>query len=187
VTPEVFAIDWVQERDGRVAQGDGSQNSQWFGHGAPILAAADGTVETAVDGIPEVPPGATTADNPTLTDASSFGGNHVIIRMRPGVFALYAHMLTGSVRVKVGDRVQTGQELGRLGNSGNTTAPHLHFGLIDGRGALSSDSLPFVIDRFTFQGIAEVDEETGEVSITGSPREVREAYPLSNSVGDFSP
>ena len=136
VTPEVFAIDWIQGRDGRLFQGDGSQNSQWFGYGAPILAAADGTVETAVDGMPEVPPGVTAADNPTLTDASSFAGNHVIIRMRPGVFALYAHMITGSVRVKVGDRVQTGQELGLLGNSGNTTGPHLHFGLIDGpRGA----------------------------------------------------
>jgi Peptidase family M23 len=186
VTPEVFAIDWVQARDGRLFQGDGSQNSQWYGHGAPILAAADGTVETVVDGIPEVPPGATTADNPTLTDASSFGGNHVIVRIGSGVYALYAHMITGSVRVKVGDRVSTGQELGLLGDSGNTTAPHLHFGLIDGLGVLSSDSLPFVIDRFTFQGIAEA-EETGEVSITGSPREVREAHPLSNSVGDFSP
>jgi murein DD-endopeptidase MepM/ murein hydrolase activator NlpD len=143
-------------------------------------------VEAAVDGIPEVPPGVTVADNPTLTDERSFAGNHVVIRMRPGVFALYAHMMPGSVRVKVGDRVQTGQELGLLGNSGNTNGPHLHFGLIDGRGLLSSDSLPFVLDRFTFQGIAEV-AETGEVSITGSPREVRETYPLSNSVGDFSP
>lgn len=186
VTPEVFAIDWIQERDGRLFQGDGSQNLQWFGYGASILAAAEGTVETAVDGIPEVLPRATVADNPTLTDARSFAGNHVVIRMRPGVLALYAHMMPGSVRVKVGDRVQTGEELGLLGNSGNTQAPHLHFGLIDGRGVLSSDSLPFVLDRFTFQGIAEV-AETGEVSITGSPRAVRETYPLSNSVGDFSP
>jgi hypothetical protein len=186
VTPEVFAIDWIQERDGRLFQGDGSQNSQWYGHGAPILAAADGTVVAVVDGIPEVPPGVPPADNPTLTDASSFSGNHVIVRIGSGVYAVYAHMITGSVRVKLGDRVQTGQELGLLGNSGNTSVPHLHFGLIDGLGVLTSDSLPFVIDRFTFQGIAEV-AETGEVSITGSPREVREAYPLSTSVGDFSP
>lgn len=187
VTPEVFAIDWIQERDGRLFQGDGSQNGQWFAHGAPILAAADGMVVAVVDGIPEVPPGTPLNENPTLKNASDFAGNHVIIRMRPGVFALYAHMITGSIRVKVGDRVQTGQELGLLGNSGNTSAPHLHFGLIDGLGVLSSDSLPFVIDRFTHQGIAEVMVETGEVIITGSPREVREAHPLSNSVGDFSP
>jgi hypothetical protein len=186
VTPEVFAIDWIQARDGRLFQGDGSQNSQWYGHGAPILTAADGVVVAAVDGMPEVPPGTTVADNPTLTDATSFAGNHVIVRIGSGVFALYAHMIPGSVRVKVGDRVQTGQELGLLGNSGSTSAPHLHFGLIDGLGVLSSDSLPFVIDRFTHQGIAGV-LETGEVIITGSPREVREAHPLSNSVGDFSP
>ncbi len=186
VTPEVFAIDWIREQGGSVIQGDGSQNSQWFGHGTPIFAAAGGTVVAVVNDMPEVPPGAGADDNPTLTNTSSFGGNHVLVRMRPGVFALYGHLITGSARVEVGDRVATGQQLGLLGNSGNTAAPHLHFGLIDGPGVLSSDSLPFVIDRFTFSGIATL-EEGGPVSISGTPRPVVRAHPLTNSVADFGP
>lgn len=185
VTPEVFAIDWVRERDGRVFQGNGGENSQWYGHGAPVLAVAEGTVVAVADDIPEVPPGTSIDENPTLKTADDFGGNHVVLRIRPGVYALFAHLIPGSVQVEVGQHVRTGQQLGLLGNSGNTSAPHLHFGLIDGPGLLSSNSLPFEIDRFTFGGIAEGWTETGEVVITGSPREVRRAHPLSNSVGDF--
>jgi hypothetical protein len=187
VTPEVFAIDFIREQGGLVAEGDGSQNSQWFGHGEPIVAAAGGRVVSVENDIPEVPPGVTTKDNPTLHTLNDFGGNHVLIRMRRGVYALYGHMVTGSVRVDRGDRVRTGQQLGLLGNSGNTSAAHLHFGLIDGRGLLSSDSLPFMIDRFTYGGQAELSATGPEVTITGTPRPVRNAHPLSNSVANFSP
>ncbi len=89
------------------------------------------------------------------------------------------------MRVRRGDHVRTGERLGLLGNSGNTSAPHLHFGLIDGRGLLSSDSLPFVIDRFTFEGQAQFLPD-GDVMITGTPRRVRNAHPLTNSVASFS-
>lgn len=186
VTPEVFAIDFIRVRDGRAFEGDGSQNAQWYGHGTPVVAAADGTVVAAVNDLPEVAPDTAAPDNPTLTNASSFGGNHVVVRMRPGVLALYGHMITGSLRVKVGDRIAAGQQLGLLGNSGNTSAPHLHFGLIDGPGVLSSDSLPFVIDRFTFGGIATLGEG-GRVSVSGGPRQVVRVHPLTDSIADFEP
>jgi len=94
------------------------------------------------------------------------------------------------VRVRLGERVRTGERLGLLGNSGNTSAPHLHFGLIDGRGQgglLSSNSLPFVIDRFTYGGQAEVSATGPEVTITGTPRPVRNAHPLTNSIANFPP
>lgn len=58
VKGETFAIDWLQERDGRLFEGDGSRNSQWFGFGAPLLAVADGTVVGVVDGKPDIAPGA---------------------------------------------------------------------------------------------------------------------------------
>jgi murein DD-endopeptidase MepM/ murein hydrolase activator NlpD len=187
VTPEVFAIDFIREQGGRVAEGDGSQNSQWFGHGQPVVAAAGGRVVRVENDMPEVPPGLTTIENPTLVNLNDFGGNGVLIRMRRGVYALYGHMVTGSVRVNEGDQVETGEQLGLLGNSGNTSAAHLHFGLIDGRGLLSSDSLPFVIDRFTYGGQAELSATGPEVSITGTPRPVRKAHPLTNSIANFSP
>ena len=190
VTPEVFAIDFIREQGGVVAEGDGSQNSQWVGHGEPIFAAAGGRVVRAVNDMPEIPPGLPVSENQTLSTANSLGGNGVLIRMRRGVYALYGHMVTGSVRVRRGDRVETGQRLGLLGNSGNTSAPHLHFGLIDGHGRgglLSSNSLPFVIDRFSYGGQAEPSTTGPEVTITGTPRPVRNAHPLANSVANFSP
>jgi murein DD-endopeptidase MepM/ murein hydrolase activator NlpD len=187
VTPEVFAIDFIREVGGRVGEGDGAENSQWFGHGQPVVAAAGGRVVGARNDMPEVPPGATISDNPTLRTVNDLGGNHVLIRMRRGVYALYGHLVPGSVRVNVGDEVETGDQLGLLGNTGNTSAPHLHFGLIDGRGLLSSDSLPFVIDRFTYGGQAELSASFPEVNITGTPRPVRRAHPLTNSIANFPP
>ncbi len=187
VTPEVFAIDFIREVGGRVGEGDGSQNSQWFGHGQPVVAAAGGRVVRVRNDIPEVPPGTGTRDNPTLRTVNDFGGNGVVIRIRAGVYALYGHMVPGSVRVNEGDQVETGERLGLLGNTGNTSAPHLHFGLIDGRGLLSSDSLPFVIDRFTYGGQAELTANFPEVNITGTPRPVRKAHPLTNSIANFPP
>jgi hypothetical protein len=56
VTPEVFAIDFIREQGGLVAEGDGSQNSMWFGHGEPIVAAAGGRVVSVANDMPEVPP-----------------------------------------------------------------------------------------------------------------------------------
>jgi murein DD-endopeptidase MepM/ murein hydrolase activator NlpD len=77
-------------------------------------------------------------------------------------------MQPGSVRVKVGDKVKTGQVLGLLGNSGNTDSPHLHFHVMDGPSPLVSNGLPFAFDSFTGQGRL-TDEQPlftgGEVTI----------------------
>jgi hypothetical protein len=177
VKGETFAIDWQQSRDGALFEGDGSRNSQWFGFGAPLLAVADGTVVTAVDGKPDIAPGA----SPILASPEDFAGNQVTVRIRPGVFATYGHLLQGSVQVRVGQHVRAGQQLGRLGNSGNTTAPHLHFGLVDQAEAVVANAVPFEIDHFRFVGVA--DPQTGQ--ITGTPRPMRRTYPLVFTVTDF--
>jgi murein DD-endopeptidase MepM/ murein hydrolase activator NlpD len=78
----------------------------------------------------------------------------VIVRIRPAKYAVYAHMQPGSVRVKPGQHVRTGEVLGLLGNSGNSTTPHFHFSIQNGPHPLASSSLPFVIDRFRFKGHA---------------------------------
>jgi len=79
-------------------------------------------------------------------------GNRVVVDIGEGRFAFYAHMQPGSVRVKVGDKVKTGQVLGLLGNSGNTDTPHLHFHVMDGPSPLVSNGLPYVFTGFTGQG-----------------------------------
>jgi murein DD-endopeptidase MepM/ murein hydrolase activator NlpD len=77
-------------------------------------------------------------------------------------------MQPGSLKVKVGDKVTTGQVLGRLGNTGNTDTPHLHFHIMDGPSPLAANGLPFVFTSFTGEGRL-VDEQPlfagGKVSI----------------------
>ena len=177
VKAETFAIDWQQARNGSLFEGDGSRNDQWFGFGAPLLAVAEGTVVRAVDGKPDIAPGAP----PILATPEDFAGNSVVLRIGPGVFAVYAHLQQGSVRVRVGQHVRAGQQLGRLGNSGNTTSPHLHFGLVDRAEAVVANAVPFEIDHFRFVGV--VDQQTGQ--ITGTPRPMRRTHPLVFTVIDF--
>jgi murein DD-endopeptidase MepM/ murein hydrolase activator NlpD len=85
-------------------------------------------------------------------------GNAVVVRMKNGLSAVYAHLVPGSVKVLVGDRVTVGEELGKLGNSGGSLAPHLHFHVVKAGFPTAaqlhpinhSDELPlgFTIDQF---------------------------------------
>jgi murein DD-endopeptidase MepM/ murein hydrolase activator NlpD len=69
-----------------------------------------------------------------------------------GAFAFYAHLQRGSLLVRPGDRVAKGQVIAKLGNTGNANASHMHFHLMDGPSVLGSDGLPYVIDRFSYDG-----------------------------------
>ena len=91
------------------------------------------------DGLPEQVPGKL-PDDATIQMAA---GNHVVVDIGQGRFAFYAHMQPGSVKVKVGDKVATGQVLGLLGNTGNTDTPHLHFHVMDGPSPLLANGLPY--------------------------------------------
>ena len=184
VTAEMFAVDYIRLADRRFYEGGGTENASWVGYGAPVRAAAAGKVVSAVDDLPDVPP--FIEPNPTVTKPSQFAGNNVVVKIRPGVFAHYDHLQPGSEVVDVGERVRAGQKLGLLGNSGNTAGPHLHFGITDGRHPLTSDSLPFEIDRFGFEGTASPGPAPGELVVTGRPHGVRRAHPLATSLSDYS-
>ncbi|MGH9703198.1 MAG: M23 family metallopeptidase, partial [Candidatus Acidiferrales bacterium] len=146
---EAFAVDWIQiDSEGKAFKGDGAVLKNWFDYGADVLAAGSGTVVEAMDGIPDTDIGKL----PDRSRLSAIGGNHVTIDMGDGHFAMYAHLIPGSVVVHAGDRVARGQKLGLLGNSGNSDAPHLHFQLMDRPGSLEGTSLPFVFESLDLQG-----------------------------------
>ena len=63
--------------------------------------------------------------------AKAPAGNHVVLDLGNGEYALLAHLQRGSVRVEAGDRVRAGDVLGLTGNSGNSSEPHLHFHVQD--------------------------------------------------------
>ncbi len=184
-TPEMFAIDWIREVGGSFFTGDGAKLTDWPGFGAPIHAAASGVVVSVTNDRPEVPPFTTTDKNPTVRKPRDYAGNDVVERIAPDKYAAYLHMQTGSVRVKVGQRLRIGQVIGALGNTGNTTGPHLHFGIQDGPDILTSNSLPFEIRSFTVEGTAVLGRRPGTIRLTGTPRRVTSSLPLIRSINRF--
>jgi hypothetical protein len=154
---ERFAIDYVQLLpDGRLFSGDKTKPESYPGFGADIHAVADGPVVGVVDGLPEQVPGT----SPSGLPLEQYAGDHIVQDLGNGNFALYAHLKTGSVKVKVGDRLRSGQVIALLGNTGNTDGPHLHFHVMSAPDPLRSNGLPFVLSTFRLDGrIASMDVE----------------------------
>ncbi len=146
-----FAIDYVLvDSQFRTHTGDSTDNSRYYAHGVDVLAVDAGTVVAVKDGLPENVPGVNSRAVPITLE--TVGGNHIIIDIGHGRYAFYAHVLPGSPRVKVGDRVKRGDVIAKLGNTGNSTEPHLHFHLGDANSPLGSEGIPYVHETLEFDG-----------------------------------
>ena len=147
---ERFAIDFVQlGANGSLAQGDATKNESFGYYGDEIYSVAPGKVVALQDDQPDRSSRAPCRPAQTVQTA---GGNYVVVDIGKGRYAFYAHMQPGSLKVKIGDAVKTGQVLGLLGNTGNTDGAHLHFHIMDGPSPLLSNGLPFVFTHFTGEG-----------------------------------
>src|SRR5215207_11463665 len=123
-TPNVRdALDFVQLVDGRGYEGDPKRAESWYGFGEPVLAPADGTVVSVSDIQPDEPIGAT-GQTPAY-------GNHITVKIGNDRYAIMAHLKQGSARVSKGERVRVGQQIGAVGDSGDSLWPHLHFHIQD--------------------------------------------------------
>lgn len=180
--PQRFATDWILLGPSGLAwRGDSTKNENWFGYGQPLVAVAGGRVVAAKDGIIENVPFSPTMAVPITLE--TVGGNHVTLDLGGGRFAFYAHLVPGSVRVKVGDVVRPGDEVGRLGNSGNSEAPHLHFHVSDAGSPLGAEGIPFVIDRYDDLGRSKDYMAPWTLSGPVTPR--TRQLPLENAVVTF--
>lgn len=159
-----YAIDFLQvdSAGGSSRPGsDAAKNASYYAYGHELRAVADGIVAVTKDSIPENVPGEDS--RAVKIDLVTVGGNFVGIDIGNGKYALYAHAQPGSLRVKVGDRVKRGQVIALLGNSGNSTEPHVHFQIADGPSFLTSEGEPYAM---TFDVI-------GHCGIGGTPPAIR--------------
>ena len=156
--PEEFALDIMAvDGNGSTHRGPGASNSAFYAYGADVVAAADGMVVIALRGSAEGPPmlrkrgesmesyygriRERQAANSARGEAG-ISGDAVVIDHGNGEYSVYAHLVPGSVRVNAGDRVETGRVIGKLGSSGNSTEPHLHFHVCDRPSTLSCAGIP---------------------------------------------
>ncbi|MGW8571225.1 M23 family metallopeptidase [Streptomyces niveus] len=128
-------------------------NSHYPAFGAPVLAVADATVVRVLNGRRDhltrtsLPALAwmMLIESPLRESAgpSWIVGNHVVLDLGDGTYAMYAHLKQGSVTVAAGDRVRAGQRIAACGNTGNSTESHVHFQLMDGPDLDTARGIPF--------------------------------------------
>jgi Peptidase family M23 len=189
-----FAIDWVRlDRQHRAWVGDPFRLDGYPSYRQRVISAAPGTVVNLRDGLPDNQPQGSLDPRPPTDE---FAGNHVTVRVRRGLYLLYAHLAPGSVRVREGHRVRRGQTLGRLGNSGNSSTPHLHFQAMTTPDFFHQDSVPYSFKRFDLAGrITEpfTDENLAlhpsgalQFNAVSRPGPRRLTYPLDRYVVKFA-
>ncbi|MCX7547050.1 M23 family metallopeptidase [Xanthomarina sp. F1114] len=121
--PQRYAIDYAMLVNGLPYINDGKNLTDWYCYNLPVLAAKGGKVIFTENSIPD---NTTPFELDYPTDITNANGNVVFVEHTDGTIGTYCHLVPNSIVVEVGDIVTTGQELGRLGNSGNSFAPHLH-------------------------------------------------------------
>lgn len=189
-----FAIDWeAADAGGHLLSGDPAVLTDYYIYGRDVLAVADGVVVAARNTLDEQKPGKL-PDGLPIDEAD---GNFIVLDIGGGHFVLFAHMQKGTVNLEPGVRVKRGDILGKVGNTGNSQAPHLHLHVMDGPDPLSANGLPYVIDGYHLTavdraGTADFDraEATGSpltLTPVTPPQDERNTLPLDLSVVDFTP
>jgi murein DD-endopeptidase MepM/ murein hydrolase activator NlpD len=165
--PEEFALDIAKVGESGLShKGYGTRFEDYYAYGAGVLAAADGRIVSAANDQTE---DSTAMQRPDETQEAYFArlqkeqgqrlakgataitGNYVMIDHGMSEYSLYAHLQPGSVRVHVGDQVQGGDVIGKLGSSGNSTEPHLHFHVCDRPDPLICAGIPVNFNNITIQ------------------------------------
>lgn len=158
--PQRFAVDWIKvDAEGSPTKPgtDPNKNDSFYCYGEKVYAVADGVVASVSDELSDnAPVGSIIKKAQSIEHAA---GNVVGVEMGRGSYGFYCHLQPNSIKLKVGDHVKKGDVIGLLGNSGNSTAPHLHFHIVDKNNVLGAEGIPYVFDKFTVQM---TPEQTGQ-------------------------
>jgi murein DD-endopeptidase MepM/ murein hydrolase activator NlpD len=132
---ERWAYDLLVTLDGSSHEGGGRAVSDYYAYNQPVRAPAAGRVVAIHDGEPDAEPGE--------PDRDRRGGNFVVIEVGPDQFLFLVHLKARSIRVQPGQQVRPGEVVARVGNSGNSTEPHVHLHLQDTAVPQAGQGIPF--------------------------------------------
>jgi hypothetical protein len=165
---QTYAIDLVHHPDTerewqgmRAAWPPTRRPGRFPGFGRPVFAPVDGVVmrvrrrnrdHWSRDSVPGVIYLLVEGMVRELFGPGRLLGNHIVIAMDGGGYAVLAHLRRGSARVTAGQRVTAGEQIAECGNSGNSSEPHVHFQLMDAPHFLAAFGVPFRFDRFEIDG-----------------------------------
>lgn len=133
--------------------------NQCFCWGQEVYAPCEGVIVKAEDGYRErsrvhvlsdmfVAVKSAYAFNPRKNNIQSVAGNYIIIKCSNDVYAGFVHLQKGSIGVSVGQSVKKGDFLGKVGHSGNSIFPHMHFQLMDSSDILLAKGLPCAFEQY---------------------------------------
>jgi len=189
-----FAIDWMRlDEQGRLVHGEESDVHNYNDYGADVLAVADAKVVSVLNNLYDQIPGR--LPEPSFITIETVDGNHVVLDLGGGRFAFYAHLQKNSIKVRPGDQVKKGAVLGKLGNTGNTSAPHLHFHIMNRPSPMAADGIPYLIDAFDFSGQVDIAAFDIAPALAGDwgkgrlakPEPRQREFPLNLNIINFPP
>lgn len=153
---QLFAYDF---RKGHIDSGQRLEDYEVFGE--EVVSPGDGVVIQTIDGAVDVLPGE--------RDRAVGVGNTVIIDHGNGEYSVLCHFKYRSLRVRVGDRVKSGDLLGLCGNTGNSSEPHIHFHLQDGSRMHTANALPAQFARIIVDGHVKLTYEPVRNQMVSNP------------------
>jgi len=155
-----FAIDVVAIKQGRSAlqeqgiaalatvtyEGDQKKNESYYIYGRDVIAPASGRIVDILDRIPDAIP------SESHYDFKQPAGNYIVIDHGNNEFSMLAHLKKGSLVVNKGDLVVAGEIIGSVGNTGNSTEPHLHYHLQNTSQWRNGEGLPAQFQNYISNG-----------------------------------
>jgi hypothetical protein len=121
VSTQWYGIDFMKvggPSSRALLKSNGNKVEDFYSWGEDVFAPISGKLEIVVDGLPDNRIG--------VQDKKYIAGNHVVIQTEANKFVFVAHLQYGSVCLKCGNNIMAGQLIGKCGNSGNSSAPHIH-------------------------------------------------------------
>lgn len=153
VFSQAYALDFVKlGPENHFYRNSGADLTDHYSWDQPVYATAGGKVAYICYDMPDLAPG--TLPNPLMfrDDPRRILGNAVAISHGNSEFSYFAHLQQASIQVNQGELIRRGALIGRVGNSGQSPGPHLHFHLMEGPNLFIDQGLPVKFSHFSAGG-----------------------------------